>query len=56
MYKQCIEEPSNIELKMDLQRIEDNLPLFCVVIAREHAKFEVIFCLLKILIKFFKKI
>lgn len=40
-YKSLLRSPNDIELKMDLQKCEDNLPIISVVIAREQAKFEV---------------
>lgn len=33
--------PNDTELKLDLQKCEDSLPIISVVIAREQAKFEV---------------
>lgn len=43
MYKSTLRSPNDIEIKLDLQKCEDNLPIISVVIAREHAKFEVSF-------------
>lgn len=40
-YKSTLRSPNDIELKLDLQKCEDNLPIISVVIAREQAKFEV---------------
>ncbi|XP_047508917.1 vacuolar protein sorting-associated protein 13A-like isoform X2 [Pieris napi] len=41
-YKSLLRSPNDIELKMDLQKCEDNLPIISVVIAREQAKFELL--------------
>lgn len=41
-YKSTLRSPNDTELKLDLQKCEDSLPIVSVVIAREHAKFEVI--------------
>ncbi|CAK1541918.1 unnamed protein product [Leptosia nina] len=41
-YKSLLRSPNDIELKMDLQKCEDNLPIMSVVIAREQAKFELL--------------
>jgi hypothetical protein len=40
-YTQALLEPSNTELRVDLQKLEDQLQLVDLVIAREHAKIEV---------------
>lgn len=40
-YKKCILNPGNTELRLDLARIEDNLPLSSIVMAREQGKIEV---------------
>ena len=40
-YTQALQEPSNTELRIDLQKLEDQLQLVDLVIAREHAKIEV---------------
>ncbi|CAG9562322.1 unnamed protein product [Danaus chrysippus] len=42
MYKSTLRSPNDIEIKLDLQKCEDNLPIISVVIAREHAKFELL--------------
>ncbi|XP_068633837.1 intermembrane lipid transfer protein VPS13A-like [Battus philenor] len=41
-YKSTLRSPNDIELKLDLQKCEDNLPIISVVIAREQAKFELL--------------
>jgi vacuolar protein sorting-associated protein 13A/C len=41
IYKSTLRSPNDTELKLDLQKCEDNLPIISVVIAREQAKFEV---------------
>lgn len=41
-YKNTLRSPNDIELKMDLQKCEDSLPIISVVIAREQAKFELL--------------
>ncbi|XP_072932453.1 intermembrane lipid transfer protein VPS13A-like [Epargyreus clarus] len=41
-YKSTLRSPNDTELKLDLQKCEDNLPIISVVIAREHAKFELL--------------
>ncbi|KAK6636914.1 hypothetical protein RUM43_010578 [Polyplax serrata] len=40
-YKKCILNPGNTELRLDLARIEDNLPLSSIVMAREQGKIEI---------------
>lgn len=40
-YKSTLRSPNDTELKLDLQKCEDSLPIISVVIAREQAKFEV---------------
>jgi hypothetical protein len=40
-YTQALQEPSNTELRIDLQKLEDQLQVVDLVIAREHAKIEV---------------
>lgn len=37
-YKQIIANPNDTELKMDLQKHEDNLSVINVVIARQHTR------------------
>ncbi|XP_049872672.1 intermembrane lipid transfer protein VPS13A-like isoform X2 [Pectinophora gossypiella] len=41
-YKSTLKSPNDTELKLDLQKCEDSLPIVSVVIAREHAKFELL--------------
>ncbi|CAH0720243.1 unnamed protein product, partial [Brenthis ino] len=41
-YKSTLRSPNDIELKLDLQKCEDSLPIISVVIAREQAKFELL--------------
>ncbi|XP_060801512.1 intermembrane lipid transfer protein Vps13 isoform X2 [Amyelois transitella] len=41
-YKSTLRSPNDTELKLDLQKCEDSLPIVSVVIAREHAKFELL--------------
>ncbi|CAG5002581.1 unnamed protein product [Parnassius apollo] len=41
-YKSTLRSPNDTELKLDLQKCEDNLPIISVVIAREQAKFELL--------------
>ncbi|XP_028168075.1 vacuolar protein sorting-associated protein 13C-like [Ostrinia furnacalis] len=41
-YKSTLRSPNDTELKLDLQKCEDSLPIISVVIAREHAKFELL--------------
>lgn len=41
IYKSTLRSPNDIELKLDLQKCEDSLPIVSVIIAREQAKFEV---------------
>ncbi|VVC88042.1 unnamed protein product, partial [Leptidea sinapis] len=41
-YKSLLRSPNDVELKLDLQKCEDNLPIISVVIAREQAKFELL--------------
>lgn len=53
-YKSTLRSPNDIELKLDLQKCEDNLPIISVVIAREQAKFEVRICFL--LLFYFKEL
>lgn len=45
-YKSTLRSPNDTELKLDLQKCEDSLPIISVVIAREQAKFEVIIILI----------
>lgn len=40
-YKSTLRSPNDTELKLDLQKCEDCLPIVSVVIAREQAKYEV---------------
>ncbi|CAB3254271.1 unnamed protein product [Arctia plantaginis] len=42
IYKSTLRSPNDIELKLDLQKCEDSLPIVSVVIAREQAKFELL--------------
>ncbi|RVE50817.1 hypothetical protein evm_004566 [Chilo suppressalis] len=42
VYKSTLRSPNDTELKLDLQKCEDNLPIISVVIAREQAKFELL--------------
>ncbi|XP_026736347.1 vacuolar protein sorting-associated protein 13A-like [Trichoplusia ni] len=42
IYKSTLRSPNDIELKLDLQKCEDSLPIVSVIIAREQAKFEVL--------------
>lgn len=37
-YKKVLVNPNDTELKLDLQKYEDNLSLINIIIAREHAK------------------
>ncbi|KAI8421410.1 hypothetical protein MSG28_009485 [Choristoneura fumiferana] len=41
-YKSTLRSPHDTELKLDLQQCEDSLPIVAVVIAREHAKYELL--------------
>ncbi|XP_026749061.2 intermembrane lipid transfer protein VPS13A-like isoform X2 [Galleria mellonella] len=41
-YKSTLRSPNDTELKLDLQKCEDSLPIISVVIAREQAKFELL--------------
>ncbi|KAJ0183073.1 hypothetical protein K1T71_001049 [Dendrolimus kikuchii] len=41
-YKSTLRSPNDTELKLDLQKCEDSLPIVSVVIAREQAKFELL--------------
>lgn len=41
MYKKVLVNPNDTELKIDLQMLEDELNIFNLVLAREHAKIEV---------------
>ncbi|KAJ2950876.1 hypothetical protein O0L34_g5236 [Tuta absoluta] len=41
-YKSTLKSPNDTELKLDLQKCEDSLPIISVVIAREQAKFELL--------------
>lgn len=41
LYKKVALNPGYTELRLDLARAEDNLPLSSIVIAREHGKIEV---------------
>lgn len=45
VYKKVLVNPNDTELKLDLQKYEDNLSLINIVIAREHARLMVIFFL-----------
>jgi hypothetical protein len=47
-YTQALQEPSNTELRIDLQKLEDQLQVVDLVIAREHAKIEVRLRVLKL--------
>jgi hypothetical protein len=49
-YTQALQEPSNTELRIDLQKLEDQLQLVDLVIAREHAKIEVSLRISKVVI------
>lgn len=40
-YKNTLKSPNDTELKLDLQKCEDNLAILSVIIAREQAKIEV---------------
>jgi len=42
-YKQWIGNPHDVELKLDLQKHEDNLSVLNVVVARQHARLTVRF-------------
>ncbi|KAF9422722.1 hypothetical protein HW555_001716 [Spodoptera exigua] len=42
IYKSTLRSPNDIELKLDLQKCEDSLPIVSVIIAREQAKFELL--------------
>jgi len=41
VYKKVLVNPNDTELKIDLQMLEDELDIFNLVLAREHAKIEV---------------
>lgn len=41
VYKKVLVNPNDTELKIDLQMLEDELNIFNLVLAREHAKIEV---------------
>lgn len=41
VYKKLLVNPNDTELKIDLQTLEDELDIFNLVLAREHAKIEV---------------
>lgn len=41
VYKKVLINPNDTELKIDLQMLEDELDIFNLVLAREHAKIEV---------------
>lgn len=41
VYKKVLVNPNDTELKFDLQMLEDELNIFNLVLAREHAKIEV---------------
>lgn len=41
VYKKVLVNPNDTELKIDLQMFEDELDIFNLVLAREHAKIEV---------------
>lgn len=41
MYTQTLIYPTNTELKLDLQQLEDQLDITNIIIAREHAKIQV---------------
>lgn len=40
MYTQILLQPNDTELKLDMQKFEDNLTIVNIVIAREHARQE----------------
>lgn len=40
MYTQILLQPNDTELKLDMQKFEDNLTIINIVIAREHARQE----------------
>lgn len=41
IYKKVLVNPNDTELKIDIQMLEDELDIFNLVLAREHAKIEV---------------
>lgn len=41
VFKKVLVNPNDTELKIDLQMLEDELDIFNLVLAREHAKIEV---------------
>lgn len=41
LYRRVALNPGDTELRLDLGRTEDNLPLSSIVMAREHSKIEV---------------
>lgn len=43
VYKRVLVNPNDTELKIDLQMLEDELNIFNLVLAREHAKIEVLY-------------
>lgn len=43
IYKKVLVNPNDTELKIDLQMLEDELDIYNLVLAREHAKIEVVF-------------
>lgn len=42
VYKKVLLNPNDTELKIDLQMLEDELNIFNLVLAREHAKLQVL--------------
>jgi len=46
VYKKVLVNPNDTELKIDLQMHEDELDIFNLVLAREHAKIEVCYNIL----------